>query len=114
MIHWYIALRGLEFFKDFWGHYPGSVKGGGVLIYSRESLAIRFLEVPSVLDKCLLCARNCRNKNCFITTLYYSHSQSREEFEKFLSNFEVLIKTISNQKDAISIFIGNFNTRSSN
>ena len=39
---------------------------------------------------------------------------TREEFEKFLGNFVVLIKSISNRKDAISIIMGDFNARSSN
>ena len=34
--------------------YPGNVKRGGVCIYFKESLSIRFLDVPSNLDKCLL------------------------------------------------------------
>ena len=93
--------------------YPGNVKSGRVCIYFKESLSIRFLDVPSNLDECLLCELSCKNKKCFIATLYRSPSQSREEFEKFLSNFEVLIKAISNQKDAISIIMGDFNTRSS-
>ena len=94
--------------------YPGNVKRGGVCIYFKESLSIRFLDVPSNLNECLLCELSYKNKKCFIATLYRSPSQSREEFEKFLSNFEVLIKTISNQKDAISIIMGDFNARSSN
>ena len=77
--------------------YPGNVKTGGVCIYFKESLSIHFLDVPSNLDECLLCELSYKNKKCFIATLYHSPSQSREEFEKFLSNFEVLIKAISNQ-----------------
>ena len=94
--------------------YPGNVKRGGVYIYFKESLSIRFLDVPSNLDECLLCELSYKNKKCFIATLYRSPSQSREEFEKFLSNFEVLIKAISNQKDAIFIIMGDFNARLSN
>ena len=94
--------------------YPGNVKRGGVCIYFKESLSIRFLVVPSNLDEWLLCELSYKNKRCFIATLYHSPSQSREEFEKFLSNFEILIKTISNQKDAISVIMGDFNARSSN
>ena len=94
--------------------YPGNVKGGGVCIYFKESLSIRFLGVPSNLDECLLCELSYKNKKYFIATLYRSPSQSREEFEKFLSNFEVLIKAISNQKDAISMIMGDLNARSSN
>ena len=76
--------------------YPGNVKRGGVCIYFKESLSIRFLDVPSNLNECLLCELSYKNKKCFIATLYRSPSQSREEFEKFLDNFEVLIKSISN------------------
>ena len=94
--------------------YPGNVKRGGVRIYFKESLSLRFLDVPSNLGECLLCELSCKNKKCFIATLYRSPSQSREEFEKFLSNFEVLIKAISNQKDAISMIMNDFNARSSN
>ena len=75
---------------------------------SKESLSIRLLDVPSNLDECLLCELSYKNKKCFIATLYRSPSQSREEFEKFLTNFEVLIKAISNQKDAISIIMGDY------
>ena len=59
------------------------------------------------------CEEN-KNKKCFIATLYCSPNQSKEEFEKFLSNFDVLTKAISNQKDVISAIMGNFNARSSN
>ena len=100
--------------------YPENVKRGGVFIYFKESLSICFLDVPSNLDDCLLCELSYKNKKCFIATLYCSPSQSRKEFEKFLSNFEVLIKAISNQKNVhkkskkISIIIADFNARSSN
>ena len=78
-------------------------------------MSISFSDVPSNLDECLLCELSYKNKKCFIATLYRSPSQSREVFEKFLSNFEVLVKTImSNQKDGISVIMGDFNARSSN
>ena len=55
-----------------------------------------FLEAPGNLDECLLYELSYKKKKCFIATLYSSPSQSREEFKKFLSNFEVLAKPISN------------------
>ena len=100
--------------------YPGNVKRGAVCIYFREPLSKCFLDVPSNLEKCLLCeltkkANKCyKNKRCFIATLYCPLSQSREEFETFHSNFEVLMKAIYNQKDTISIIMGNFNAQSPN
>ena len=72
------------------------------------------LHVPSNLDECLLCELSYKNKKCSLATLYNSPSQSREEFQKLFSNFEVLVKAISNQKDAISIIMSDFNARSSN
>ena len=83
--------------------YPGNVKRGGVCIYFKESLSIRFLDVPSNLNECLLCELSYKNKKCFIATLYRSPSQSRDKFEKSLSNFEILIK------DTISMIMGDFN-----
>ena len=77
------------------------------------SLSIRFLDIASNLDECLLCELSYRNKKCFIATLSRSPSQSREKFGKFLSNFDLLIKAISNQKDTISIIMGDFNAQSS-
>ena len=83
--------------------YPGNVKRGGVCINFKESLSIHFLDVPSNLDECLLFELSYKNKKCFIATLYRSPSQSRDKFEKSLSNFEILIK------DTISMIMGDFN-----
>ena len=86
--------------------YPGNIKRGGVWICFKEPLPSRILDVAKSLDECLICELRYKNKACFIATLYPSPSQSREELEKLLSNFEVLIKAISNQKDRISIIMG--------
>ena len=57
--------------------YPRNVKRGGVYIYFKGSLSIRFLDVPSNLDKCLFCELSYKN------TLYRSPSQSREDLKNF-------------------------------
>ena len=46
--------------------YPGNNKRGRVCIYFKESLSIRFLDVPSNLDKCLFYELSYKNKKCFI------------------------------------------------
>ena len=63
-----------------WADYPGNVKRGRVYIYFKESWSIRFLDVPSSLDECLLCELSCKNRMCFLATLHCPPSQSREEF----------------------------------
>ena len=42
--------------------YPGNVKRGGVNIYFKESLSIRFLDVLSNLDEWLLCELSYKDK----------------------------------------------------
>ena len=49
--------------------YAGNVKRGGVCIYFKDSLSIRFLDFPSNLDECLLCELSYKNKKYFIATL---------------------------------------------
>ena len=66
--------------------YPGNVKRGGVCIYFKESWSLRFWGFPSYLDQCLLCELSCKNKKCFIATLYCLSSQSREDSWGFNKN----------------------------
>ena len=63
---------------------PGNIKRRGICIYFKESLSIRFLDVPSNLDECLLCELSYKNKKYFIAALYCSPSQSREKLKNFL------------------------------
>ena len=41
-------------------------------------------------------------------------SQSSEEFDKFLSSFELLLDYIANRNSFVSIIMGDFNARSNN
>ena len=43
---------------------------------------------------------------CNITLIYCSPSQSSEEFDTFLSNFEFLLDYIANRNPFVSIIIG--------
>ena len=65
--------------------YPGYVKRGGVCIYFKEFLSIRFLDVPSNLDECLLCELNYKNKKL----LYIAHPANQE---KSLKNFSAILR----------------------
>ena len=53
-------------------------------------------------------------KQCNIALIYRLLSQSSEQFDKFLSNFEFLLDYIGNRNPFVSIIIGDFNVRSSN
>ena len=56
----------------------------------------------------------CIWEKCNITLIYRSPSQSSEEFNTFLSNFEFLLDYMANRYPFVSIIIGDFNARSDN
>ena len=56
--------------------------------------------------------RSVDKKQCNITLIYCSPSQSLEKFDTFLSNFELLLDYIANRNPFVSIIIGDLNARS--
>ena len=53
------------------------------------------------------------NKKIFVSVIYRTPSQSKFEFNSFLSSFEQLLNVISKRKPTASIITGDFNARSS-
>ena len=49
-----------------------------------------------------------------ITLIYRSPRQSSEEFDTFLSNFELLLDYIANRNPFVSIIVSDFNAKSNN
>ena len=62
--------------------------------------------------ECLNFSLSVHGKQCNITLIYRSPSQSSEEFDIFLSNFELLLDYITNRNPFVSIM--HFNARSNN
>ena len=63
---------------------------------------------------CLNLSLSVYGNQCNITLIYRSPGQSSEEFDTFLSNFELLLDYIANRNPFVSIIIGDFKARSSN
>ena len=76
---------------------PSGSKKGGVCIYYKE-------HIPLIKRDDL-----CSLSNCLVTVLYRSPSQNQQEFEKFCSNFDVLMDQINNELRNCSVIIGDFN-----
>ena len=68
----------------------------------------------SCLKECLNFNLSVYGKQCNITLIYCSPSQSSEELDTFLSSFELLLDYIANRNPFVSIIIGDFNARSNN
>ena len=74
--------------------HPGNVKRGGVCIYYKETLPIKFLNISN-LNECLVCEILYDKKKCFIVSLYRSPNQDNDEFDSFIREFENIINTLS-------------------
>ena len=68
---------------------PHNCKTGGVSIYFKEHLVVLPVS-PLNLNECLVLEINIQNKKRIIS-LYRSPSQSKDEFDQLLLNFEQLI-----------------------
>ena len=91
--------------------HPNNIKRGGVYIYYKESLPVRVINIPYIKEARLL-EMNYNNKKVIISVIYRSPSQSTDEFESFLLNFEQLLDDVSQCRPSLSIIIGDFNARS--
>ena len=92
--------------------HPQDIRRGGVCIYYKESLPINFLNISN-LPECLTCELMYENKKCFIVSLYRSPSQTADEFDFFLKEFENIIENISTPSNPnLVMVIGDFNAKS--
>ena len=65
------------------------------------------------MNECLTMEINIQNKKGYVISLYRSPSQSKDEFDQFLRNFEQLISGRLNQNPHFLLVTGDFNVRSS-
>ena len=91
--------------------HPQDIRRGGVCIYYKETLPIKFLNISN-LSECLICEVLYENKKCFIVSLYRSPSQSSNEFNVFMKEFENIIENLSTPGSSnLKLIIGDFNAK---
>ena len=105
-----LTLKGYKLVR---ADHPLDIRRGGTCIYYKETLPIKFLNIIN-LPECLLCEISYNNQKCFLLSLYRSPSQSPNEFQNFLKEFEAVIASIfaPGNSDLI-IIVGDFNAKSS-
>ena len=91
---------------------PHNCKRGGVSICFKEHVAVRIVS-PLNLNECLVLEINIQNKKGYVISLYRSPSQSKDEFDHFLLNFEQLISDRMRHNPPFMLVTGDFNLRSS-
>ena len=92
---------------------PSNQKRGGICIYHKDFFPIKVNNL-SCLKERLNFSLSVYGKQFNVTLIYCSPSQSSEDFDTFLSNFESLLDCIANRNPFVSIVIGDFKARSNN
>ena len=83
--------------------HPSNQKRGGICIHHKYFLPVKVNNI-SCLNECLNFSLSVYWKQCNITLIYRSPSQSSEVFDTFLSNFEFLLD-ITNRNPFVSIIL---------
>ena len=102
----------MEGYKLIRADHPNNIKRGGVRIYYKESLPVRVISIP-YFNEALLLEMSYNNKKVMVSVISRSPSQTNDEFDTFLSNFQMLLNDINNFKLSLSVVTGDFNSRCS-
>ena len=101
----------LDGYNLIWSDHPSNTKRGGVCIYYKDSLAVRLVDITSLLE-CLVYEVTIQNKKGCIAVMYRSPNQSSMELESFLSGFEDMLSSVLFSKSQFTVILGDFNARS--
>ena len=93
--------------------HPSNSKRGGVYGYYKSSLPFRVINVK-YLQESISFELRIGGKCCRFGCLYRSPSQTQDEFETFLKNFELTLDKIHENNPFMTIVLGDFNVKSNN
>ena len=91
--------------------HPANTKRGGVCLYYKTCLPLRVLDIQ-YLNECINFELKIGDKLCTFVALYRSPSQSQDNFETFIDNFELNLETLSRKNPFLLVAIGDFNAKS--
>ena len=77
--------------------HPSDSKRGGVCIYYKEHVPLIKRDDICTLDNCLVTEIRLQGEKCFLTCIYRSPSQSRDEFDDFCPKFDLLLSNINQE-----------------
>ena len=91
--------------------HPSNSKRGGVCVYYKSSLPFRVINVK-YLQESISFELRIGGKCCKFSCLYRSPSQTQDEFETFLKNFESTLDKIHENNPFMTVVLGDFNAKS--
>ncbi len=107
-----ISLEGFSC-DIFRNDHPSNTKRGGVCLYYKENMCIKQRSDLQILDECVVAEITSQRKKVFFVVLYWSPSQTVQQFNDFLDGVELMISKIEALKPHCLIITGDFNCRSS-
>ena len=91
--------------------YPSNTKRGGVLIYYKNVLSIKLIDVK-YLHESLNFELRIGGKICQFLSLYRSPSQNKDDSETFLENVELNFDHTAEKNPFMMVVLGDFNAKS--
>ena len=91
---------------------PNNIKRGGACIYHRDSLPVKVINL-NVVNECLVCELSFGSQRVCLVSIYRTPSQSSNEHNTFLLNFEQLLTYLNSIKPHVLLVTRDFNVRSS-
>ena len=104
-----LGLEGYTFFKS---NHPLNVKRGGVGLYVKDSIPSKNRPDLVTLPECIVVETQFNRKKYFFVVIYRSPSQSHDEFDDFMFNFELLLSRMHSENPLCVVITGDFNCHS--
>ena len=105
-----LEVRGYNLVKE---DHPSNSKRGGVCVYYKSVLPFTVINVKYLQESISFELRK-GGKCCKFSCLYRSPSQTQDEFEISLKNFELTLDKIHENNPFMIIVLGDFNAKSNN
>ena len=103
-----LEIPGYDLFR---ADHPSNTKQSSVCIHYRDSLSLKTLNIQ-YLHECINFEIRIGGKLCGFVSLYCSPSQSQDDFESFVDNFELNIDTATANNTFLTVVLGDFNAKS--
>ena len=105
-----LAISGYNLIRS---DHPSNNKRSGVCIYYKNFFPLRVLSIKC-LQECINFELNIAGKICNFISLHRSPSQIQDEFEKFIDNLELNLKTLCQSNLFLIALIEDLNGKSKN
>ena len=103
-----LKIPGYDLFR---ADHSSNTERGGVCIYYRNSLPLKVINIQ-YLHECINFEIRIGGKLCRFVFLYRSPSQSQDDFEAFVNNFELNIDTATTHNTFLTVVLCDFNAKS--